>query len=278
MSGKRVRFRDLPEQKQRAVKRTAFAVAAFLAATGGLSLLVGGPLLRFIGDPAQFRAWVDAHGFWGRAAFVGMVFTQVVLAVLPGEPLEIAAGYAFGFWEGTLLCLVGISSASLLIFLFVRRFGMRAVRVFFSEEQIASVHFLHDRRRLTLLTLILFLIPGTPKDVMTYCVGLTEMKLSTWMAIATLARIPSIVTSTVGGNALGVQDYRIAVIVFAATAAVSIAGILAYRRLSARRAAHRADAAAKAPAAEPASGRPAAAEPSAPAAQVPSADRPAQDA
>ena len=200
----------------------------------------------------------------GRAAFVGMVFTQVVLAVLPGEPLEIAAGYAFGFWEGTLLCLVGISSASLLIFLFVRRFGMRAVRVFFSEEQIASVHFLHDRRRLTLLTLILFLIPGTPKDVMTYCVGLTEMKLSTWMAIATLARIPSIVTSTVGGNALGVQDYRIAVIVFAATAAVSIAGILAYRRLSARRAAHRADAAAKAPAAEPASGRPAAAEPSAP--------------
>ena len=98
------------------------------------------------------------------------------------------------------------------------------------------------------------------------------------MAIATLARIPSIVTSTVGGNALGVQDYRIAVIVFAATAAVSIAGILAYRRLSARRAAHRADAAAKAPAAEPASGRPAAAEPSAPAAQVPSADRPAQDA
>lgn len=100
MSGKRVRFRDLPEQKQRAVKRTAFAVAAFLVATGGLSLLVGGPLLRFIGDPAQFRAWVDAHGFWGRAAFVGMVFTQVVLAVLPGEPLEIAAGYgtpsAFG--------------------------------------------------------------------------------------------------------------------------------------------------------------------------------------
>ena len=155
---------------------------------------------------------------------------------------------------------------------------MRAVRVFFSEEQIASVHFLHDQRRLTLLTLILFLIPGTPKDVMTYCVGLTEMKLSTWMAIATLARIPSIVTSTVGGNALGVQDYRIAVIVFAATAAVSIAGILAYRRLSARRAAHRADAATKAPAAEPASGRPAAAEPSAPAAQAPSADRPAQDA
>ena len=278
MSGKRVRFRDLPEQKRRAVKSTAFAVAAFLVATGGLSLLVGGPLLRFIGDPAQFRAWVDAHGFWGRAAFAGMVFTQVVLAVLPGEPLEIAAGYAFGFWEGTLLCLVGISSASLLIFLFVRRFGMRAVRVFFSEEQIASVHFLHDRRRLTLLTLILFLIPGTPKDVMTYCVGLTEMKLSTWMAIATLARIPSIVTSTVGGNALGVQDYRIAVIVFAATAAVSIAGILAYRRLSARRAAHRADAAAKTPAAEPTSGRPAAAEPSAPAAQAPSADRPAQDA
>lgn len=238
MSARRIWFRDQPEEKRRAMQRSILAVAAFLAATGVLALLVGRPLLHFIGDPAKFRAWVDTHGLLGRAAFVGMMFTQVVLAILPGEPLEIAAGYAFGFWEGTLLCMLGASLASALIFSFVRRYGTRVVRVFFSEEQIASARFLNDPQRMTLLTLILFLIPGTPKDVMTYCVGLTPMKFSTWMLIATFARIPSIVTSTIGGNALGVQDYRIAIIVFVATAIISVAGILAYRRFSARRVTH----------------------------------------
>ena len=161
-----------------------------------------------------------------------MVMLQVVLALLPGEPLEIAAGYAFGFWEGTLLCVVGVTLASALVFLFVKRFGRRVVEVFFTAEQIASVRFLHDRRRLVLLTTILFLIPGTPKDVMTYCIGLTDMKLSTWLLIASLARLPSIVTSTIGGNALGLQNYTFAVIVFAATIAISAAGILIYRRTS----------------------------------------------
>lgn len=232
----RIRFQEQPEEKQRAMRRGIFGIVAFLVATGVLALLVGRPLLQFIDDPEQFRGWVDTHGFWGRAAFVGMMFTQVVLAMLPGEPLEIAAGYAFGFWEGTFLCMLGITLASLVVFLFVRRYGVRVVRVFFSEEQIASVRFLQDPGRLTLLTVILFLIPGTPKDVMTYCVGLTQMKLSTWMLIASLARIPSIVTSTIGGNALGLQNYTFAIIVFVATVILSLAGILIYRRVSAKRA------------------------------------------
>ena len=215
--------------------RSLAAIAAFVIAMGVLALLVGRPLLHFIDDPEKFRAWVDTHGFWGRAAFVGMMFTQVVLALLPGEPLEIAAGYAFGFWEGTLLCMLGIALASLVVFLFVRRYGLRAVRVFFSEEQIASARCLQDPRRLTLLAVVLFLIPGTPKDVMTYCVGLTSMKLSTWMFIATLARIPSIITSTIGGNALGMQNYTFAIVVFVATVCISLIGLFVYRRLSRRR-------------------------------------------
>ena len=225
-------LQKLPEEKRRDARRGIVAVLLFLAATGALMLLIGKPLLQFIDDPDRFRSWVDAHGFWGRAAFVGMVMLQVVLALLPGEPLEIAAGYAFGFWEGTLLCVVGVTLASALVFLFVKRFGRRVVEVFFTTEQIASVRFLHDRRRLVLLTTILFLIPGTPKDVMTYCIGLTDMKLSTWLLIASLARLPSIVTSTIGGNALGLQNYTFAVIVFAATIVISAAGILIYRRTS----------------------------------------------
>ena len=223
-------LQKLPEERRRDARRGIVAVLLFLATTGALMLLIGKPLLQFIDDPERFRAWVDAHGIWGRAAFVGMIMLQVVLALLPGEPLEIAAGYTFGFWEGTLLCVAGITLASAVVFLFVKRFGRRVVEVFFTKEQIASVRFLHDRKRLVLVTTILFLIPGTPKDVMTYCIGLTDMKLSTWLLIASLARLPSIVTSTIGGNALGLQNYTFAIVVFLATILISVAGILIYRR------------------------------------------------
>lgn len=74
-------------------------------------------------------------------------------------------------------------------------------------------------------------IPGTPKDILTYCAGLTDMPLGTWLLISTIARIPSVVTSTIGGNALGLQDYWFALAVFGVTLALSLGGWLLYRRM-----------------------------------------------
>ena len=207
------------------------SIAAFVALSVFLLLAVGRPMLRFIENPGGFRAWVDGHGIWGRIAFVGMMFFQVVVAIVPGEPLEIAAGYAFGFWEGTLLCQIGIFLGSLTVFLFVRNWGIRVVEVFFPREKILSSKLLRDRRKRDALAFILMFIPGTPKDILTYCAGLTDMPLGTWLLISTIARIPSVVTSTIGGNALGLKDYWFALTVFAATLVLSLGGWLLYRRL-----------------------------------------------
>lgn len=207
------------------------SIAAFVALSVFLLLAVGRPMLRFIQDPGGFRAWVDGHGIWGRIAFVGMMFFQVVVAIIPGEPLEIAAGYAFGFWEGTLLCQIGIFLGSLTVFLFVRNWGIRVVEVFFPREKILSSKLLRDRRKRDALAFILMFIPGTPKDILTYCAGLTDMPLGTWLLISTIARIPSVVTSTIGGNALGLKDYWFALAVFGVTLALSLGGWLLYRRL-----------------------------------------------
>ena len=210
---------------------SGMSIAAFVALSIFLLLAVGRPMLRFIENPGGFRAWVDGHGIWGRIAFVGMMFFQVVVAIIPGEPLEIAAGYAFGFWEGTLLCQIGIFLGSLTVFLFVRNWGIRVVEVFFPREKILSSKLLRDRRKRDALAFILMFIPGTPKDILTYCAGLTDMPLGTWLLISTIARIPSVVTSTIGGNALGLKDYWFALAVFAATLALSLGGWLLYRRL-----------------------------------------------
>ncbi len=120
------------------------------------------------------------------------------------------------------------------MFLFVRNWGIRAVEVFFPREKILSLRFLRDAKKRDALTFLLLFIPGTPKDVLTYCAGLTDMPLGTWLLISTVARIPSVVTSTVGGNALGVQDYWFALLVFGGTLAISLCGCLLYKRISAK--------------------------------------------
>ncbi len=200
-----------------------------------LSILVcwfaGRPLIQFAGDPERFRTWVDSQGIWASILFMGMIILQIVVAVIPGEPLEIVAGYAFGAVEGTLLCLIGAFVGRVLVFLLVRRFGTRAVEVFFPLDKLQSLKFLQNQQRLFFWVFFLFFLPGTPKDVLCYIVGLTQLPLRSWLLISAIAPIPSIVTSTIGGDALGMGNYGFAVIVFIITLAISGLGLLAYRSI-----------------------------------------------
>ncbi len=208
------------------------ALVAALIFIGAVTVIVGKPMLQFVADPQRFRGWVDAHGIWSRVVFVGMVVFQVLVALIPGEPLEIGGGYAFGAIEGTLLCVLGITIGGILIFLLVRKFGMKLVEVFFPAEKIRSLKFLQNEKRLNLLAFIIFAIPGTPKDLLSYFVGLTPMKLSTWLFITSVARLPSIISSTWGGSALNEEKYIQAVIVFGATLLISGIGYVAYQKYS----------------------------------------------
>ena len=213
----------------------AAAIVLFVLLSLAVAWFVGGPLIRSLRQPEEFRLWVSAHGSLGRLVFVGIGILQIVVAIIPGEPIELFAGYAFGFWVGTLLCELCIVLGSALVFAFVRRFGRRAVEVFFPREKIDSLRFLQDEQKLELWTFILFFIPGTPKDIMTYFVPLTRMKLGHFLLISGAARLPSVITSTIGGDALGTGRLEFAVIVFAATALISALGIWMYRRICRRR-------------------------------------------
>lgn len=212
------------------------SIAAFILLLVFLTVFIGGPLIRSLNDPSVFREWVDERGVWGRVLFVGMIILQVVVAFIPAEPLEIAAGYAFGTLWGTLLVWIGLVLGSTIVFLFVRKIGVKAVEVFFPREKINSLKYLKDEKTLNVTAFFLFLIPGTPKDLLTYFAGLTKIKLLPWVVLTSIARIPSIVTSTISGNALGTQRYIFAIIVFAATALISGAGMLIYRAAQKKRA------------------------------------------
>ncbi len=207
-------------------------IAAFILFCGAVGWFVGRPLIQFVVQPEHFRSWVEKSGVWGMLAFVGMTVFQVIIAFVPGEPLEIGGGYAFGAFWGTLLCIIGITIGSLIVFWLVKSFGAKLLEVFFTFEKIKSLKFLQNEKKLGLLCFFLFFLPGTPKDLLTYFVGLTKIDFKSFLFIVAVARIPSVITSTIGGSLLGSEKYLFAAIAFGVTLIISVIGWLIYNKIS----------------------------------------------
>ena len=178
-----------------------------------------------------FRDYIRSFGPWGWLVLFGVQFLQVFIALIPGEVVETAAGYAFGPLWGTVICYAGVAAASALIFFLTRRFGIRLVEMFVSREKINELKFINTSKKRNFLIFILFFIPGTPKDLITYFAGLTDIKITEFLCISLVARFPSVISSTFGGHLLGEGQYIHALLLYGITGAVSIAGMLIYNKI-----------------------------------------------
>ena len=178
----------------------------------------------------DFRAYVRSFGVLAPVVMLGLQILQVFIALIPGEIVESAAGFVLGSWLGTAVCYLGICIASTLIFMLTRRYGIRLVEVFVAREKINELRFLNTEQKRNTLIFLLFFIPGTPKDLLTYFVGLTDIRLKTFLLLSMVARIPSVITSTFGGHLLGEERYIGAVILYGITGVLCLLGMLGYNQ------------------------------------------------
>ena len=133
-----------------------------------------------------------------------------------------------------MLCLAGSAIGAAFIMMFVKKFGVKAVELFISTEQINNMKFINSEKKLERLAFILFVLPGTPKDPLIFFFGLTKMKTSTFVVIQTLARAPAMFATTLGGKFLAEQNYLGAIIIFAAMLVLAGVGMLFYNKIMAK--------------------------------------------
>lgn len=198
-----------------------------------LTILFSIPLIRFINKPDELRDYLESFGILAPLMFILLTMIQIIIPFIPGEPFELLAGYSFGFIKGSLFCLIAGSIASIIIILLVKKYGRKLITSFFKEEQINKLSFLNSKKSFVIFA-ILFILPGTPKDLLCYIGGLNNYDFVPLVLITTIGRIPSIISSTYPGNAINEKDYGLAIIIYAITIVISLSSAYFYDKITNR--------------------------------------------
>lgn len=162
----------------------------------------------------------------GVLILLGLQLLQIVVAFIPGEVVQIAAGMLYGPWIGALVIMVGCVISSALIFVLVHKLGAPFVQGMVPDKYSSKFKEFEKTGKLNVIVFVLFLIPGLPKDVFTYLVPLTDMNMKTFLILSNVGRIPGVVVSTYAANGLVDGHIMQSVIIFAVAALIAVLGIV----------------------------------------------------
>lgn len=182
------------------------------------------PLFNLLVNHSQyFKQW----GIVGKGLLLIAMTLQVVVAFIPGEAVELLAGVLYGPIEGTLLCLFGAALGSILIYLLSAMLGEK-----FFDKKGKEKDFLLSKKITVPFVFLLFLLPASPKDALTYFMPMTSIKLSSFLIVSSIARIPSVLSSTLTGSVWKQGKLELSILIYGLTAIFSLLGYLIYQRIT----------------------------------------------
>ena len=181
-----------------------------------------------------FEAKVKSSRFLGMLLLFGLQVAQIFLIVIPGEPIEILAGMCYGGLWGTIFIMISALIISTLIFFLVRKFGRKFVCEFCDEAKVKKIEnskLFKNPKKIEMLMIILFFIPGTPKDLLVYIAGLLPIKPIRFLLISMIARFPSVISSTLIGANLVVGDWKMGIILYGIIVLLALIIVYIYQKM-----------------------------------------------
>lgn len=172
-----------------------------------------------------FKQKIDESGIVGFLKLLGLQFAQIFLVIIPGEPLEILAGMCYGAVGGTIFALFSVALSTTIIFGLVRKFGKRFIYHSFDQKKIDKIEkskIFQNPKKIEFILAICFAITGAPKDILVYIGGLLPIKPIRFIIISTFFRLPSILSSTIVGKYFSEGNWKVSVIVYGITFAITI--------------------------------------------------------
>jgi uncharacterized membrane protein YdjX (TVP38/TMEM64 family) len=187
-------------------RKDIFKIALLLALiiAGGF-LFFHYDLYRFFVSRKKIVHFLNSFGPLSVVIFIGLQILQVLIAPIPGELNGFIGGYLYGPVLGTLYSTIGLTIGSWLAFLLARWLGMPFVEKIINPQVIQKYNHFMEHRGIP-ITFVLFLIPGFPKDALSYIIGLSHMRTTTFLILCTAGRLlGTIMLSTSGSYARNEQ-------------------------------------------------------------------------
>lgn len=211
------KIKEVEKKKYKVVKIIALIIGILLLVILTIYLFpIVGKLLDEEGREV-FKEEIQSTGFKGILILLGLQGIQIILPILPGEPIEILAGMCYGTIGGLVFLIISVFIITTLIFFTVRKLGRSFVYGVCSEEKIKKLEnskLFKNSKKIEYIMLILFLLPGTPKDLLIYIAGLLPIHPLRFILISTIARIPSMISSTIAGSSIVEGNWKIGIIVY----------------------------------------------------------------
>ena len=116
----------------------------------GALILALWPYFSKLSEPVYqepWRAWINKLGFAGWLAVLGVQMLQIIIAFVPGEPVEILAGVLYGSFGGLLTCLFWIVLSSSLVFFTARKFGHSLISKIFGRDKLEELSFINNTEK-----------------------------------------------------------------------------------------------------------------------------------
>lgn len=197
----------------------------FITAIVYFSIQYGPSIKKIISKPEHFQQFLASYKSISILVFILIHMIQVVVAVIPGEVVQLAGGYVYGTFFGTLYSLTGILMGAMISFFVARLLGLRTLKAFIPPQIFDKFNFLMNNPKAELFMFVLFLIPLTPKDTLIYVAGFTPIKPRNFFLIFAMARFPTILCLSFIGKRIQERNYLPVIVV---SVAVSILLVLSF--------------------------------------------------
>ncbi|MDO4868927.1 MAG: TVP38/TMEM64 family protein [Bacillota bacterium] len=183
-------------------------------------------LLEDMANLRNIEAWLLQYKAQSALVYIAAQIIQIIICIIPGQALQIAAGYLYGFWLAYLLSLVGALLGSVAVFYIARILGHDALHILFGERKITEMLDNMNSKRGMIIVFIIFLIPGIPKDLCSYAAGLSKIHLKPYLIISLIARSPGMMCSIAIGKQVMDGQYTSAIVIAAIVAILFVIGLI----------------------------------------------------
>ena len=216
----------------KAQKVMLFSFISFVLIWLVLILSFGKEFIVLVSKPDEFKEWLNTFGIFDEVIFIVIRIAQTVVKFMATEPFEIASGYVWGTFWGMVYCLIGNTIGTVIILFLTRKYGKKVLEVLLPIKNLDVLRVFKKKKNTYLWLFILYLIPGTPKDTFTYFVGMLPIKTIPFLIITGIAKIPSIISSTLCGATLADKQYLFAILIVVITLLLSVLGAFLYKKFS----------------------------------------------